>query len=201
MGMCLALLAVPLPPTERAVGPVSRPAHDATSPLKAMTDITALILDDHEWLRRRFAALDDVREAADLQAVWQPLATRLDTHADAEEKIFYPQLRRRADPGGEETRDAIRDHNKIRRAIADAARQAVGSDAWFEAVGRARAENSDHLKEEEDEVLPDFRKHANLELRERLGVEWMRFKAAHPAGQGVSGDTVDVEGYMKRTEP
>jgi hypothetical protein len=29
----------------------------------------------------------------------------------------------------------------------------------------------------------------------------MRFKAAHPAGQGVSGDTVDVEGYMKRTEP
>jgi len=169
--------------------------------LQTMPDITALILDDHEWFRRRFAALDDVREPADLEAVWQPLATRLETHADAEEQVFYPHLRRRADPGGEEMRDAIRDHNKIRRAVADAAAQPVASSAWFEAVGRARAENSDHLREEEDEALPDFRKHASLELRERLGTEWMRFKAAHPAGQSVSGDPVDVESYMKRTEP
>ncbi len=166
-----------------------------------MPDITALIMDDHEWFRRRFAALDDAREKADLEAVWQPLATRLDAHAQAEETIFYPHLRRRADPGGDETRDAIRDHNKIRAAVAEAGRHETGSAPWHEAVGRARAENSDHLREEEDEGLPDFRKHASLELRARLGAQWLRFYADHPAGAGISGAPVDVGAYLRKTEP
>ena len=63
-----------------------------------------------------------------------PLARRLVTHAQAEETIFYPALLQRGDPDGlftEETVDAIRDHNKIRDAIAEADRQQPGSPAWF----------------------------------------------------------------------
>ena len=55
-------------------------------------DITALIMDDHEWFRRQFARLDDASDAQQLEAIWSPLATRLETHAQAEETIFYPAL-------------------------------------------------------------------------------------------------------------
>src|SRR6185312_12831426 len=107
----------------------------------------------------------DAGTAEELAMVWQPLAERLEIHAQAEETIFYPALLRTGDPAGEatdETKDAISDHNKIRDAIAEAGLHSVGSPAWFTAVGRARSENSEHLTEEEDEGLPDFRKHAGM---------------------------------------
>jgi hypothetical protein len=166
-----------------------------------MADVTALIMDDHEWFRRQFARLDDAADAAELSAIWQPLARRLETHAQAEETIFYPALLQRGDSEGhaaDETLDAIADHNKIRDAIAEADRQQPSSPAWFEAVGRARSENSEHLAEEEDEGLPDFRKHASAELRQRLGELWQQFYAAHPNGHAISTDDPDPQEYLEQ---
>ena len=59
-------------------------------------DITQLIADDHTEQRRLFGLLDELgsddRDA--LQAVWTRLRVLLDTHALAEEQIFYPELLR-----------------------------------------------------------------------------------------------------------
>jgi hypothetical protein len=160
-------------------------------------DITALIMDDHEWFRRQFARLDDASTPDELAAVWEPLAVRLDTHAQAEETLFYPALLKKGEEAEDETDDAVRDHNKIRDAVAEAGRHPVGSDAWFEAVGHARAENTEHLGEEEDEALPDFRKHASDELRQRLGELWVQFYAQHPDGRGIRTDDVDPDAYIE----
>ena len=40
----------------------------------------------------------------------------------------------------------------------DAERHPVGSDAWWESVGRARVANDEHMAEEEREALADFRR-------------------------------------------
>ena len=161
-------------------------------------DITSLIMDDHEWFRRQFARLDDADGPEQLAEIWEPLATRLHTHAQAEETVFYPALLKRGDDDAEdETDDAVRDHNKIRDAVADARKHEVGSDEWFEAVGRAREENTEHLGEEEDEALPDFRKHASWELRTRLGELWREFYAQHPDGKGIRTDDVDPDEYLE----
>lgn len=165
----------------------------------ATADITALIMDDHEWLRRAFARLDDARTPAELSAAWDPLAARLDTHAQAEEEVFYPALLQKGDDetSTEETDDAIGDHNEIREAVADAGRHEVGSHEWFEAVGRARSENSEHLAEEEDEGLPNFRKNAPRELRAQLAARWIEFYAAHPGGRGIDDSPRDPEAYIE----
>jgi Hemerythrin HHE cation binding domain len=169
----------------------------ADEPDIAAADITALIMDDHEWLRRAFARLDDAATSAELATVWDSLARRLDTHAEAEETVFYPYLLKR---GGEdapaETDDAIRDHNAIRDAVAEAARQQVGTPEWTAAVGKARSENSEHLAEEEDEVLPDFRKHADRGLRTELAQRWLAFYAEHPRGEGIDPSDRDPEAYL-----
>src|SRR3954468_18230718 len=119
-------------------------------------DITQLILDDHHEPRRLFAILDEI-EPADtriLEAIWARLAAFLEIHAEAEERVFYPALLRVGEGAGgkadaeDETEHAIRDHNKIRDAVAAVKRHAVGTAGWFAAVAAANKENGDHMAEE-----------------------------------------------------
>jgi hypothetical protein len=73
----------------------------------------------------------------------------------------------------------------------------VGSEPWRTAVWQTRTENSDHLREEEDEVLPDFRKHATMELRHELGARWLTFFGEHPQGKGLSFADKDPRKYIE----
>lgn len=172
-----------------------------------MADIIELIYADHDWFRRQFFRLDDAKETRDLAAIWDVLGKRLDTHAEAEETVFYPALLKHggddvpgnpeADPV-DETEDAIGDHNEIRDAVREAGRHEVGSEEWFAAVNKARSENGEHLDEEEREAMPDFIKSATLELRHELGLQWLRFYAEHQAGAGISGKDKDTEDYIEQ---
>jgi hypothetical protein len=163
-----------------------------------MADIITLIYEDHDWFRRRFFYLDDARTDEELAAIWGPLGTRLDTHAQAEEEILYPVLLKVGKAGDpeDETDDAIGDHNSIRDAVRDANAARVGTPEWFEAVGRARTENGEHLDEEEREALPDFIKSSTLEQRHELAMQWLRFYADHPAGRGVDDRDKDPATYI-----
>jgi hypothetical protein len=165
-----------------------------------MADIISLIYEDHDWFRRRFFDLDDATSKEDLAAIWEPLATRLDTHAQAEEEVFYPVLLKVGDAGDpeEETDDAIGDHNEIRDAVAESRRHEVGSHAWYEAVGKARTENGEHLDEEEREAIPDFVKSSTLEQRHDLAMQWFRFWAAHPNGKDVDDSDKDPQEYIEQ---
>ena len=152
-------------------------------------DITQLILDDHHEQRRLFAMIDQIDPAhPGLGAVWRRLESFLHVHAEAEERFFYPALvlvGRGA--GGKksaaaETKDAIKDHNKLRQALAKVATKRVGSDEWYAAVTNARVENSEHMAEEEREGLADFRARAALTMRHELAVSFAVFEAEHALG-------------------
>jgi Hemerythrin HHE cation binding domain len=164
-----------------------------------VSDIVELIYRDHDWFRRQFFHLDEASSPEDLAVIWEPLAIRLETHADAEETIFYPQLLVRGESGDpeDETDDAIKDHNKIRDAVAAARRCEIGSPDWFEAVGRARKENGEHLEEEEREAIPDFIKSTSVQLRQDLAVAWLRFEYEHPNGRGVDDTDKDPKAYIQ----
>lgn len=171
-----------------------------------MADITMLILADHERFREQFAELDLLQaqpevDGAALERVWRPLADQLDVHAYIEEKIFYPQLLQRGadDPEGE-TLDAIGDHNDIRDAVRAADSAEAGSAEWWDAVGRARQANDEHMSEEEREGLSDFRRHAPVGLREALGRQYSEFVAEHPTTEGVPIVDRDPEGYVEDVE-
>jgi hypothetical protein len=165
-----------------------------------MADIIDLIYEDHDWFRRRFFYLDSARSREELEAIWVPLALRLDVHADAEETVFYPVLLKKGHAGDpeDETEDAIDDHNKIRDAVAAARELEVGTDAWFDAVGKARTENGEHLDEEEREALADFIKSSTPELRHELAMKWLRFYHQHGSGKGVNFSDKDPEEYIEQ---
>ncbi len=161
-------------------------------------DITELILDDHHEQRRAFARLDDVGPAdtESLRLLWNELADFLEAHAAAEEAVFYPELLRVADEDGAETEDAIGDHNDIRDAIAESRQHDPGSELWWKAVGKARAANTEHMGEEEDEGLASFRKAASLEKRDEIGRLFTAAKSREVVPQLDSGDK-DPEAYVE----
>jgi hypothetical protein len=161
-----------------------------------MADITQLILDDHATFRREFAALDDAEGTEQLRAIWEPLAALLDLHAVAEETVFYPQLLRRGDDAEDETLDAIGDHNDIRDGVHEAAWHPIGSSQWWDGVRKARMANSDHMAEEEDEALADFRRNTPLSVREELGRQFLEFKSNHADARDLDTSDKDPEGYV-----
>lgn len=170
-----------------------------------MPDITTLILDDHAWFRRQFAALDELQARAgtdprELARVWDPLAARLDVHAIAEEKIFYPQLLQHGENPEDETLDAVDDHNDIRDGVARAERHPVGSGEWWAGVWDARRANDEHMGEEENEGLANFRQNATTGLREALGRQFQEFLDAHPTPAGLDNTDVDPERYVATVE-
>ena len=160
-------------------------------------DIADLVLNDHHRQRQAFALLDEIdpQDTEKLSAVWTDLAAFLELHAAAEEAVLYPVVLKRSDPTAEETKDAIGDHNKIRDAIARAAKAEAGSDAWWQAVGDCRAENTEHMGEEEDEVLPHLRQEVSVQTRSELG---LAFEAAKTSRQSTRLDESDKDpqGYV-----
>lgn len=159
-------------------------------------DITDLILTEHAAFRRGFAALDKVlgpdvdprSRPRRLAELWASLAAHLDRHAAAEELVVFPALLRHGSNAEHETLDAVGDHNAIRNAVRAAARHPAGSEQWWAAVERARAENTHHMGEEEDEALPDLRRTTTREQRVALGRDFIT-AMAHLRDRPPAGNT------------
>jgi hypothetical protein len=152
-------------------------------------DITEIILEQHHQQRRMFALLDEMPRGDNeaLSAMWDRLAAFLEVHAEGEEKYFYPQVLKlgKGNPDGgvhDEVEDAVSDHNEIRDAVRKTQDHRVGTDTWWTAVWEARKANDDHMGEEEREDLLDFRRHADLQTRHDIAVQFLTFEAQHYAG-------------------
>jgi hypothetical protein len=165
-------------------------------------DITQLILDEHHEQRRLFALIDELTgdDRAALTAIWSRLRALLDTHAEAEERFFYPELLKighgaaDSDSARAETEDAIEDHNDIRDSAAAVDQHAIGSPDWFKAIAKVNKANGDHMAEEERQGLSDFRRHGDLSLRDQLGRKFACFSAQHLTG--VRPVDKDVHAYV-----
>jgi hypothetical protein len=166
-------------------------------------DITDEILHQHGEQRRMFALLDEFpKDDVDgLAAIWRRLEIFLETHAEGEERYFYPELLKLgtgyadAESVDEEVEDAVKDHNEIRDAVVKASGLETGSDAWWEAVTEARIANDDHMAEEERQDLADFRRHASRDLRHEIAVKFLRFEAVK-AAEGITPVDKDPEQYV-----
>ena len=169
-------------------------------------DITEQILADHHEQRRMFALLDEIgKDPERLKPVWDRLSVLLEVHADAEERLFYPRLLSvgmgagGTASAGDETKDALHDHDDIRDGIRRAGQHPAGSDDWWQAVIDTRTANSDHMAEEEREALADFRRHATPQTRHELGIEFAVYEAAHAGG--VSLVDKDPDRYVADHTP
>lgn len=167
-------------------------------------DITDVILHQHGEQRRMFAMLDEWPrdDTEGLAALWKRLEILLETHAEGEERYFYPHLlhvgtgHADADSPQDEVEDSVKDHNEIREAIRAVAAADPGSDGWWDAVTECRINNDDHMAEEERRDLADFRLHASRDLRHEIAVEFLRFESL-TAAKGITPKDKDPHEYVE----
>lgn len=162
-------------------------------------DITEMILDDHDWFRRRFLHLAGLHEQPDeARKVWDELSRHLEVHASAEEMHFYPSMANRADDGdASATEDAIGDHDDIRDAARKADGAEVGSEEWWQAVDECDQANNHHMAEEERDDLAPFVRVTTLAFRQELGAKFEQFKTEHAGGAGLDFEDKDPQTYVE----
>ena len=167
-------------------------------------DITDVILHQHAEQRRMFAMLDELPrdDTEALGAVWKRLEILLETHAEAEERYFYPPLLKvghgaaDASDAPEEVEDAVKDHNDIRAAIRKVSDLETGGDNWWAAVIECRVANSTHMAEEERQDLADFRRHTDLQTRHDIAVQFLRYESLK-AATGIPPEDKDPKAYVQ----
>lgn len=165
-------------------------------------DIAEVILKDHQEQRYLFSLIEQVDRSAteDLSEIWGRLRAFLEVHARAEELFFYPTLLREGRGEGgmpdasSETKDAIKDHNEIRDAIAKVPAHPVGCNDWFKAINEVNKVNSEHMGEEERQGLADFRRTVTLSARHALAIKFIVFEAKNI--NGVIPHDIDPETYV-----
>lgn len=162
-----------------------------------MGDIVDVIAEDHATFRTDFAALARLRGTADstaLDAAWARLARRLETHARAEEDLLYPALLQSAKDAGDESEEALRDHNAIRDLVAASGSAPTGTEEWWDTVEACRVCNEEHLAEEETYILPDARESVDSVKMLALGEKWDQYMHQH--SDPGPPRPVDPEGFV-----
>ncbi len=182
-------------PREPAASADAAPSSAAVGPADAGPDqdITVVIEREHEALRRQFRDLkrDSGAGAGEVEQAWRALVQLLEIHASGEEVLLYPHLVKAVEDGAEESQEAVHDHNHIRDSLRAVERHPVGTDSWWAAIELARRVNEDHLREEEQTILPSFRRNVPRHRREELGQQWVLFHQEHQEARGLSGEDTE----------
>jgi hypothetical protein len=164
--------------------------------------VTDIIRMDHIWFRSQFAALEAARgDTPTLTSIWATLSARLEVHAAAEETLFYPRLLKDDRDSGDDTKDAIKDHNEIRDGIRDAVGHSVGDDGWWKAVKTTDDANTEHMDEEEKGPLIEFDDAATADEQADLATRFSAFETEHAGARGISIEDKDPEEYVEENSP
>jgi len=136
-------------------------------------DVIELILDDHRLFEDLLRKLRD--ESADRAAARDALSAVLVAHAEAEEKLVYPKLRRRSAIGAHEAEHGEEEHAEGHEALLTLLELKTGATrAFSDAVEELSTVVNHHLAEEELTILNPARDEVGEQARAELGLAFAK---------------------------
>lgn len=132
-------------------------------------DAIDLLKKDHEAVEDLFEQFEDAKESQndqEMAALVASICSALTVHAQIEEELFYPAIRKLPE-AGDMVDEAAVEHQSIKDLVAQLEAMAPGDDL-FEAKVKVLSEYvKHHVKEEEGEIFPEA-KDSDIDL-ESLG--------------------------------
>lgn len=144
-------------------------------------DIVQLILADHKPLKKLITIMKDSDKSSSQRlAAFEEFAPLLLTHAKPEEETLYIYMKDVDDlrEGGFE---GDVEHMLADQMVEEIKRTDEDEDLWSARVKVLAELVEHHIEEEEEELLPDFKKHSEIEDRLQLGREYLQLKAKYQA--------------------
>jgi hypothetical protein len=170
-------------PTQVASQPKKR--MDAEQPEMQHHDIIQIILEDHKPLKRLIATLKDSEATLNSRrSAFNEFSALLTIHAKSEERVLYVHQKTQVDMR-EEGLEGDVEHGLADQLVE--IKQTVDKDLWSARVKVLAELVEHHIKEEEEEQFPEFKKESELVDRIRLGEEYLNEKekvkvdVLHPA--------------------
>jgi hemerythrin superfamily protein len=140
-------------------------------------DVIDLILDDHRLFEELLRQLRD--ETNDREGLRAILSRVLVAHAEAEEKVVYPQFRRKRAIDSDEAEHGKHEHDEGHEALLDVLEiKDTGGEDFGEAVKALSEAVHHHLDEEEREMLNPARRDLSDQVRGELGAAFARQRIA-----------------------
>jgi hemerythrin superfamily protein len=143
-------------------------------------DAVSLIMSDHREVEGLFASFAGPAPADERAQIVGRIIRELSVHAAVEEMILYPAVRREVADGERLADEAIREHQELKELLAELDGLDVADDRVPDIVGRVEAAVTEHVEEEEGELLPSLQSALRQDELEDMGRRIERAKAAAP---------------------
>jgi hemerythrin superfamily protein len=161
-----------------------RSATEQAATQKTETDIIQLILEDHKALKELIEVMkDSEKNFLERSAAFEEFAPLLVTHAKPEEESLYVFMKDDEDLR-ENGFEGDVEHALADQMIEEIKRTEDDEDLWSARVKVLAEMVEHHIEEEEDEMLPDVKKHSKAEDRARLGEQYLKLRAKYEAMGG-----------------
>jgi hemerythrin-like domain-containing protein len=152
-------------------------------------DAVEFLMGEHRAVEALFARFEGLRgsnDGAAMKTLVADIATELRIHAEIEDAVFYPAVRKALAEGDELAGQSLHEHQEIEQGLAEI-EQMSADDAHFEA--RAMTLINDvrhHVNEEESEILAKLRLSLGERTLQALGEELQTAKRARTSGRDAS---------------
>ena len=185
IGMLVTALA-PRLTGQRTARPEQAPgSHSSRTERDSTMDAIKMIKDDHHRMKELLRAYADAGNDAFKvkQEIANQVFAELEVHQALEEEIFYPAVRAKADDAGKShVAEGVEEHHVVSILIGEL-KVLTPEDEVFAAKFKVLSEHVEHhMKEEEDDLLPDAKKKLGHDGIEVLGEQMdSRRKELQPA--------------------
>lgn len=141
-----------------------------------------LLKQDHgnvESLFKRYEALGD-DDGPQKKEIVEKVSKELSKHAEAEEQVFYPKIRPRLEAQGI-VLEALEEHHLMKVTLNELEKLPTSNERYDAKVTVLMENTRHHVKEEEEELFDQVRKHFKANELEEMGERMEQIKKAAPA--------------------
>lgn len=132
-------------------------------------DIVDLLVQDHHEVNGLFGRFKQSSKPETQSELAKEIVRELSIHAAIEEQFVYPMVRRSVDGGDELADHAIEEHHEVKELLSDIEKLNPDQAEFAEKMDKVMAAVTEHVEEEEGEVLPELKDATSADKREKIG--------------------------------
>jgi hemerythrin superfamily protein len=149
----------------------------------AKPDAIEVITSDHREVEQLFTLLQAATKPDDTDLrrdLGERIVRALSVHAEAEEQVLYPAVRRYVDDGDDLADHSTQEHQELKDQLAKLDGMSPDDPGFLPGFAEAQDTVAHHVRDEEAELLPQLRDSLRGEDLYGLGEALLKAKAAAP---------------------
>ncbi|HEX2030131.1 MAG TPA: hemerythrin domain-containing protein [Actinomycetota bacterium] len=134
-------------------------------------DAISLLMDDHRTVEKLFGQWEALGtgDQEERRRVAREIIRELAIHAAVEEQFLYPTVRDRVPDGQNLFEQSLEEHQRVERILDELDKAEPADPGYDEKVGQLIRDVSEHVREEENDLLPKLREAVGQEDLDRVG--------------------------------